>query len=666
MTLIPLLRPRHGSRALRACGRVRLALAAVVLAVGIGSIACGRAGPSEAELRETLVPVAGFRNFEPDLVVGDGPMPEPRWVQVDGTPVPALVASWDSVLSIRVGDLGATSIEGSVGLLRLERSDPAQVVVRATFRIRARSDLDDPGSVLWERELSDSGGAVPLREPFAVTLAESREEAAGGHVTLELDYSGKPGSSPEAAWIDPVLKGSREVPPVRADAPWNVLLITSDTTRRDALSCYGGAGRTPSLDRLAEEGIVFDNAFSVAFGTTPSHASLLTASRAADHGVYDNETVLGDRHVTLPEILREHGYVTAAFVSARPVARSLGFAQGFDLYDDLFLEGGETGGIYAQHERRAGTTSSRFLDWLGERGERPFFAWLHYFDPHQPYAPPAEVAEGRLDETPAVRRVFETEDGELNYLHAREVLAAHEDLFPDLVVAAARRYALEVEYLDSQIGRVLDRLRETGADRDTLVVYVGDHGENFVERDRGLAFNHASVLDPVSRVPLIVRTPSSPDSRGARSASLVTTADVAPTVLDILGIEAPSAWTGRSFEGLLSRPGRPFRSSVVLEGAHEHEIGVRTERWLYREIVPEHRGDREVWEYLSYGEEPIECFDVASDPSTRRPVDPRECTELGRLRATAERFLSTKGSVEARTLRDEEHREGLKALGYLR
>ena len=169
----------------------------------------------------------------------------------------------------------------------------------------------------------------------------------------------------------------------------NVLLITSDTTRRDQLSVYGGPVATPHLEALGKEGVLFHQAFSVAFGTTPSHTSLFTSSHPSAHGVYDNRSIVGSEQVTLAEVLRDAGYATAAFVSARPVARAVGLAQGFDVYDDVLVRDESSGlGPLARGQRRADVTIDRFLDWFGEGPPEPFFVWLHVFDAHQPYSPP--------------------------------------------------------------------------------------------------------------------------------------------------------------------------------------------------------------------------------------------------------------------------------------
>ena len=218
----------------------------------------------------------------------------------------------------------------------------------------------------------------------------------------------------------------------------SVILITIDTLRADYVGAYGSKEvKTPSLDSLASDGVVFDNAYCQVPLTPPSHASILTGTYPATHGLRDF-TVGQFRKGTLSlaRILKNKGYQTAAFVSAFVLDRSWGLNDGFDLYYDNFdlqeLEGTNPGNV----QRPAEETINQVLPWL-EKAQSPFFLWVHLFDPHHNYDPPAPYSQ----------------------LYSKNL------------------YAGEVAYADSQLGRLLSLLRRSNRYEDTLIVALSDHGE---------------------------------------------------------------------------------------------------------------------------------------------------------------------------------------------
>lgn len=438
-------------------------------------------------------------------------------------------------------------------------------------------------------------------------------------------------------------------------APSNVLLVTMDTTRQDVLSVYGGEAQTPALGRLAGDGIVFSNAFSVAFGTTPSHASLLTSSHASSHGVFDNKTVLDARYVTLAEVFDQAGYTTGAFVSAAPVSRRLGLDQGFRHYDDVFGP--------QRNERSADVTVDRFLQWLADvqqaSAPRPFFAWLHFYDPHQPYASPAEPA-GR----PVA--VFETPEGKPRYVAHEDLAGLAFDELRRLERVGQGRYRAEVEFLDAQLGRLFDTLRASGLFDATLIAVVADHGENLrLERGAGLLFDHAGIHADVSRIPLILKLPQARHA-GSRHDVLLGSPDIAATMLDLLDLPVPRSWAGKSFMTRLAAPVSDPRPYLILEGAHGHEIGVRTRRFLYREVPERFRRREDVLAYQGYHlGRPFELYDLQTDPEEMHPVDRPEAVR--ELRGLVQAFRESVRKGEAgKTLTSPEHLDALRALGYIR
>src|SRR5438093_1706910 len=312
--------------------------------------------------------------------------------------------------------------------------------------------------------------------------------------------------------------GRRGRPP---GAGLNVLLVTLDTTRADRLGCYGYAGaRTARLDRLAAEGVRFENAFADAPITLPSHASLLTGLYPFEHGVRNNGNFyLPDRFETLATLLRKRGYRTAAFVSSFVLDRRYGLARGFESYDDR-MEEAVALGSGGEAERRGDRTALACTRWLegyaAQRASTPFFVWLHLYDPHEPYRPPPPF---------------------------RELFADHP-------------YDGEVAFADVVVASVLEKLAQLGLLDRSLVVVVADHGESL--GDHGEETHSMFLYESAIRVPLILWRPGVLPA-GRVVASPVRTVDVAPTILDILGEPPLAAPHARSLRGTIDgrAPERP-------------------------------------------------------------------------------------------------------------
>lgn len=250
------------------------------------------------------------------------------------------------------------------------------------------------------------------------------------------------------------------------EGPRNVLLISIDTLRADRLGSYGYASaQTPVMDALAARGIRFAQATTVAPLTLPAHTSLLTGTFPTFHGVRDNgQFYVGEEQVTLAEVLRTRGYRTAGFVGAFVLDRRWGIAQGFDTYIDEFdLSKYQLAAGIDAAQRPANEVVDRAIAWLGQESDQPFFAWVHLYDPHAPYAAPEAFASR----------------------------------FPRTMQGA---YDAEVAFIDAEVGRLLDAL---GNQRGrTLTVIVGDHGESLGEHQEQ---QHGFfVYDAVTQVPLLI------------------------------------------------------------------------------------------------------------------------------------------------------------------
>lgn len=323
----------------------------------------------------------------------------------------------------------------------------------------------------------------------------------------------------------------------KAAPPPNVLIITVDTLRADHVGAYGSTvTRTPHIDRLAEEAVVFEHASAPMPLTRPSHFSILTSRYPREHGVVNNAMSLPESALTLAEIFAAEGYRTGAFVSVRLLGSGSGAQQGFEDFD-----------VPERTQRAAEEAVPLALSWLDEEDERPTFLWLHLFDPHQPYAPAEEYRAG-LD--PGLVEHVPAMDWETLIQFAR----ANEGDIPARVFEYTKNlYAREVEYTDHWIGELTDGLRARGLLDDTVLVFTADHGEAF---ENGYFFEHAdSLYEGTMHVPLLVRHPSTlvPGRRVAGQVSLI---DVAPTVLEAAGLDVPAAFSGRSLVDADDEPDR--------------------------------------------------------------------------------------------------------------
>lgn len=329
----------------------------------------------------------------------------------------------------------------------------------------------------------------------------------------------------------------------------NVLLVTLDTTRADHLGCYGYPLPTsPNLDRLAGDGILFDLAISTSGITPISHASIFTGMNPDRHGlrVFYGEAghYLDPAHPTLATILKSRSFRTGAFISAYPASERFGLHHGFDTFSTGVSDEVMTGdprlrppkdGYWmdrrtASAQRRADATTDEALAWLDQPadGGNPFLLWVHYFDPHDPSLVPPEEINSKF---------------------------GADSRTPD---ALLKIYDSEIFFMDSQFGRLISRLKETGQYDNTLIVVVGDHGQGLGDHNW---FPHRLLYQEQIRVPLIVRLPG--EYQGAKVGALARTTDILPTVLERLGIETPEAVQGSDLEPILSGTSREPRIGMA-------------------------------------------------------------------------------------------------------
>jgi arylsulfatase A-like enzyme len=340
-------------------------------------------------------------------------------------------------------------------------------------------------------------------------------------------------------------------------APPNVLLITVDTLRADHLGSYGFAFDTsPSIDALAADGVVFEKAIAAAGKTTPAHASIMTSRYTREHSIgHGNGDSALSTEATLAEHFRDAGYATAAFVSNILLTRRVGLGRGFDLFDDELT----TPEINRPHvvERLARDTTERALGWLRDTGERPFFLWVHYQDPHGPYTPPpSERDRFQLPAAPDEKELPVQRGNS-----ARGGIPAYQVL-PNLrrLSEYVSRYAGEIFYADRWIGEII-AAADAEVGRDTIVLLTADHGESFGENDHYFKHTHTTTPE-VARVPLIIRAPGLAPERRSEIASHV---DVLPTLLDLAGLPVPFDASGVSLAPLAGKPARRLERFVFCD-----------------------------------------------------------------------------------------------------
>jgi arylsulfatase A-like enzyme len=320
-----------------------------------------------------------------------------------------------------------------------------------------------------------------------------------------------------------------------------VLLIGIDTLRPDHLSCYGYDKPTsPNLDKLAQEGVLFENVLSPSPWTLPSFATVVTSLYPTQHGANAFGARIKTTFPSLPMMLLKQGYTTAAFVNAPYLYPGCGMSRGFELYDVM------PGGL----DRSAAGTTADALKWLDSNSGRPFFLFVHYFDPHYPYEPPAAY-RGRFGPGepgpggPVPEKTF----------GADILMESRQDRSIDLAKVTEQQWAYvnglydgEIAFTDQAVGELIKGLDDRGLRDRTLIVVLSDHGEEFAEHG---GFEHGHTLySELLRVPLIVSLPGAIPGNG-RVARQVRLVDVMPTVLDLLGYRPTTHVEGVSLRPLM-------------------------------------------------------------------------------------------------------------------
>jgi uncharacterized protein (TIRG00374 family) len=455
-----------------------------------------------------------------------------------------------------------------------------------------------------------------------------------------------------AAWAQPhpAAEAPKPIPDALRGKP-NVILIVVDTLRADRLSCYGYAGSaSPHIDALAADGVLYRNMLAQSSWTRPSIATILTSLYPSSHTAMSKPDRLPQGALTLAEVLQEAGYRTAGLADNINIAPLFGFDQGFDSYTYLepqlplgasdvsselalyqaarraysMLTGGRV--VVQEYYQDAATVTAAARGWLtGHQGER-FFFFLHYMDPHDPYMVHPYNGVG----------------------YAR---ASNQNPDPALAATFSALYDGEVRYLDGYLGELVSFMRQAGLYEDTLIILTGDHGEEFQEH--GGWWHGQTLYEEQLRVPLIVKYPGGARA-GAQEEAYARSLDVAPTIVDAIGLPLPDTWQGRSLWSATEPPAYLFA-----EEDFEGNIIRSVQQGSHKLILANRDNPRGL---------PAEAlFDLAADPGEQRNVAQGEAGWASTLHEVLQRAqeeaLSRQLAGESGTI-DREAEELLRKLGY--
>ena len=441
----------------------------------------------------------------------------------------------------------------------------------------------------------------------------------------------------------------------------HVILISIDTLRADRLGCYGHQFiKTPHIDQLAAEGVLFEQHVNAAPTTLNSHTCLMTGTYPHTHGAPRNGFILNDQNVMLAEVLKENGFTTAAFIGAYPLHSRFNFAQGFDYYDEHFeIIRGQA--QVDQDQRIAARVTDSAVAWLEENRPRRMFLFVHYFDVHWPYAPP-----------PPYDRLYRQDDqpfgGSLMEIGmVRKALYQNRDGMQWQCAALDALYCGEVTYTDTQIGRLFEVLRQGKLYDESLIVLTADHGEAMNEHweiwDHGFSTYQTTISTP-----LIIRQPGG-KLGGTRYPNLLSNIDVMPTILDRLGLGHPQRVEGVSFAPLLDGQEVPPRRPVFAEatkpfGPRYEDHPLWTNALKCRAVcTPRYKF---IYRPIALTEE---LFDLQADPQEQDNLLQRPNEEIMKRAGELSKLLQAwgKSAKPLDSTRDDskETVRKLRALGYM-
>jgi arylsulfatase len=408
----------------------------------------------------------------------------------------------------------------------------------------------------------------------------------------------------------------------------NIILLSSDSLGANHLSCYGYEHKTsPTMDRLAEEGVLCERLFCPAIPTMPSYTSLYTGQHPMTHGIVshpcDNE--LSQEAPFLPWILLKEGYTTCAIDSL--MRTRLWFGRGYEYYIDPSLRH-----TLLYLASTCEELNERAIRWMGAHTDEPFFLFVHYWDAHWPFTPPKRYRNlfynGENPTDPNNRSLDNWWSQPLGMAARATWLRTPEGLITDADYVRAL-YDQEIRYLDDGVNQIVEAVEKLGLAENTLILVTGDHGESMTEH--GILFDHHGLYDSTIHVPLIAHWPERLP-RGVRLPHMLQVTDIAPTILEAAGIPAPREMEGRSFWKLLT--------GEAETGGHDYVISVEA-TWQLKWSLRSH----EYKFILSrepdvYGNPPRELYDLVTDPLEETNIVEQQPEIAAAMEAQLEKWIA--------------------------
>ena len=559
---------------------------------------------------------------------------------------------------------------------------------------RPRLDLTlgtiEEAPVTFRVSVHPEGGEETIALERTVTRPQRWETApvdlapyAGRRVALSLSLAAEKRGT-IGFWGNPAVRdagGAASDAKAGPEPPQGVILVWADTLRRDHLGAYGYARPTsPVIDRLAREGVLFRDCVGQASWTKVATPTVMTSLYPTSHGVLEFGDRLPSSAVTLAEVYRQAGYATLSLSSILFTAKFTNLHQGFEeVHEDSSLQ-----------DRRSSKTAREYVDrllpWLEAHRDVPFFVFLHVSDPHDPYKPyapydalwadPARAAEHERHAKEAREFISDPLLKAFGMPTRAELVKARID--PDAFIEHDRGwYDGSIRGMDVEIGRLVERLRSLGLDRKTVLLFTGDHGEEFYEHGR--SFHGQSVYGEMNNMPLILWAPGAVRA-GLTVEETVQTVDLMPTLLEMSRIAVPAGVQGRSLLPLLS-PGSGGRGTArasgrdsrpaVSEKAETKEFGAPPPRDTAAEAIVVGN-----WKLIHNTKRPdgkaeFELYDHAKDPLDAHDVaatHPEEVARLSKMLQAWRRMAAAarlKPDTETSQTMSKEDLERLRSLGYI-
>jgi len=436
---------------------------------------------------------------------------------------------------------------------------------------------------------------------------------------------------------------------------WNVLLVTVDALRPDHLGCNKYLRDTsPTIDYLASQGIMFENAHSQSPHTHTSIASLMTSTYPIRHRSVVGSRPLSKDAITLAEILRDNHYRTGAFVQNYWLTEKLGFGQGFEEYNQL----GPT-------ELSNAVVEDSIITWLASNDDRPFFLWLHYLEPHATYLPRRKYLDEFIPE-------YEGKDWAFTNEMLTDIRRSHKTLKPQALTYIKACYDSEIRWCDTAINRILDSLSQSGLRSRTLIVFLSDHGEEF--QDHGSLGHDHTLYEELLHVPLVFHAPSVLQ-KNIRLSETIETVDVLPTVLEFLGIEIPEEVQGESLLRLIAgedsvEPDLAFAQRYFYR-RESHLVSVLDYPWkMIVQVLDINRSDFHNWS-LDPERCQVQLYNLENDPKEQRDISVQNESKVSNLFRKLQLWAEQSQNIniikrfDEKPLEDENLKEKLKSMGYL-